>query len=235
MSDQSPAEIMHFSDVLCIWAYVGQIRIDELKSKFGSQIALDYHFVPVFGAVEQKISAAWKERDGFAGYGRHVKEVAAKFEQVQVHPDIWTRNIPSSSASCHLFLKAVQILEQRDELPPNAATDSRSKSIFETLVWEFRRSFFEDLVNISELGAQTEISERLGLPTDKIKAQIENGEAFAAMMSDIEARERLQVAGSPTLIFNQGRQKIYGNVGYRIIEASVQELLNNPSDLASWC
>jgi hypothetical protein len=38
------------------------------------------------------------------------------------------------------------------------------------------------------------------------------------------------------MILNQGRQKLFGNVGYRIIEANIQELLReaNP-DQASWC
>lgn len=235
MSQNQPIEIIHFSDVLCIWAYVAQIRIDELKLKFGSQIALKYHFLPVFGAVDNKISAAWKDRDGFAGYSRHVKGVAADFEQIQVHPEIWTRNIPSSSASCHMFLKAVQILEQRGEISGDPLPDNLGKNLFERVVWDFRESFFKNLVNISEYDAQIEISDRNGLPKDKLKALIENGEAFAAMMSDIETRDKLQVGGSPTFIMNQGRQKIYGNVGYRVLEANVQQLLFHPPDLASWC
>jgi hypothetical protein len=44
------------------------------------------------------------------------------------------------------------------------------------------------------------------------------------------------VKGSPTLILNQGRQKLYFNVGYRLIEANIQELLRQPNpDHASWC
>jgi hypothetical protein len=44
------------------------------------------------------------------------------------------------------------------------------------------------------------------------------------------------VKGSPTMILNQGRQKLFGNVGYRIIEANIQELLREPNpDQASWC
>ncbi len=33
----------------------------------------------------------------------------------------------------------------------------------------------------------------------------------------------------------QGRQKLYGNLGYRIIEANVQEILSRPEHQASWC
>jgi len=35
---------------------------------------------------------------------------------------------------------------------------------------------------------------------------------------------------------NDGRQKLFGNVDYRLIEANVQELLRNaPKDEVSWC
>jgi predicted DsbA family dithiol-disulfide isomerase len=45
------------------------------------------------------------------------------------------------------------------------------------------------------------------------------------------------VQGSPTYVFNDGRQLLYGNVGYRIIEANVRELLSAPpaEGAPSWC
>ena len=46
----------------------------------------------------------------------------------------------------------------------------------------------------------------------------------------------MRVQGSPTFVLNDGRQKLYGNVGFRIIEANIQELLREPKpDQASWC
>jgi len=38
--------------------------------------------------------------------------MAKRFDHVDIHPEIWTRNIPPTSVSCHLFLKAIQLLEQ---------------------------------------------------------------------------------------------------------------------------
>jgi len=37
------------------------------------------------------------------------------------------------------------------------------------------------------------------------------------------------------LLFNEGRQVLTGNVGYRVIEANVRELLRVPVDQSSWC
>ena len=46
----------------------------------------------------------------------------------------------------------------------------------------------------------------------------------------------MRIEGSPSFVLNEGRQKLYGNVGFRIIEANIQELLRAPGgDQASWC
>jgi len=51
MNDK-PVVIDHFSDVLCVWAYAAQIRVDEIQREFGSQVHINYHFVPIFAVVE---------------------------------------------------------------------------------------------------------------------------------------------------------------------------------------
>ena len=79
------------------------------------------------------------------------------------------------------------------------------------------------------------IAENLGLPVDKIKNLIESGAAFAGLDDDLQLKEKYGVSGSPTLVLNEGRQIIYGNVGYRVIEANIQELLTQPEYQASWC
>jgi hypothetical protein len=54
-------------------------------------------------------------------------------------------------------------------------------------------------------------------------------------MSDTEKKELLKLEGSPSYILNDGRQKLYGNVGYRVIEANVTELLEHDDNQLSWC
>jgi hypothetical protein len=51
----------------------------------------------------------------------------------------------------------------------------------------------------------------------------------------MELKEENKLEGSPSFILNEGRQKLFGNVGYRIIEANVAELLENQGNQASWC
>ncbi|MCP3678053.1 MAG: disulfide bond formation protein DsbA [Deltaproteobacteria bacterium] len=227
--------IIYFSDMLCIWAYLAQIRIDEVKIQFGNRVELEYHFIQVFGSVESKMEQNWNHRGGVPAYSEHVQEIASRFDHIDVHPEIWNNNTPTTSGSCHLFLKAIQILEAQKELSSISKPEDNHKSVFEAIVWELRLAFFRDLIDISKFHAQMEIAERLVLPLQKIQDQIESGAAFAALDRDLQIRKKHRVTGSPTLIFNEGRQILYGNVGYRVMEANIEELFKQTESQASWC
>lgn len=221
-------QILYFSDVLCIWAYIAQIRLDELQTTFGEQISIDYHFVPVFGNAQEKLQKGWVDRGGLAGYNHHIQEISKKFPHIIVHPDIWTKKVPASSTSCHLFLQAIHLLEKKGLLPKENKT-------FEKAIWRFREAFFNEMRDISNRLIQGEIAEELGLSPEIIQQQIDSGEAYASLSKDFELVKEHTVNVSPTLIFNQGRQRLNGNVGYRVMEANIRELLHNPPNEQSWC
>jgi predicted DsbA family dithiol-disulfide isomerase len=220
--------IQHFSDVLCVWAYVSQVRVDELKRQFGEQIEMDYHFVHVFGHAHQKLQMQWAQRGGTQAYGTHVREVVAKFDHVPVHEDIWVRDTPRSSLPAHLFLCALKLLE------PGQA-DANGSTAFERAAWAVREAFFRDLVDISKRDELMKIAERLKLPISQIEEILDTGAAHALLSEDIAMARDQSVRASPTLLFNEGRQVLTGNVGYRVIEANVRELLRAPPDQSSWC
>jgi predicted DsbA family dithiol-disulfide isomerase len=223
-----PIRIFYFSDVLCIWAYIAQIRLDELKATFADSISIDYHFVSVFGNAREKLENRWRDRGGLRGYSDHVREVVKKFTHISVHPNIWQGDIPASSTSCHLFLHAIQLLEKQDLIDPK-------EQIFEKAVWTLREKFFSQCVNVGDREIQWEIAEELGLPIAAIQARIDSGQAYARLSRDFELVKEHTVTVSPTLIFNEGRQRLNGNVGYRVIEANIRELLHNPPGEQSWC
>ena len=69
-----------------------------------------------------------------------------------------------------------------------------------------------------------------------VHARLDCGEAHAALSTDYQEAQALGVKGSPSLVLNEGRQTLYGNVGYRIIEANIEGLLREPAaGAASWC
>ena len=221
-------KIQHFSDVLCVWAYVSQIRVDELKQQFGDEVEMEYHFVHVFGHAHQKLHTQWAKRGGPQAYGNHVKEVVGKFGHVPLHADIWVRNAPCSSLPAHLFLSALKLLGAEQ-------TGNDGSTVFERAAWAVREAFFRDLVDVSQRSELLGVAEKLALPVAEIEAILDKGSAHALLSEDIAMARDQSVRASPTLLFNEGRQVLTGNVGYRVIEANVRELLRTPADQSSWC
>lgn len=227
--------VSYFSDVLCVWAYAAQIKLDELRRQFGEQIRVEYRFLHLFGDVATRIEAGWGEKGGAAGYSRHMQKMAVRFDHIHIHPEIWTRNVPTTSVSCHLFLKAIQLLESHGEVSAAREDQFGGKSVFEEAVWRCRLGFFRDLQDIADRNIQEAIASNMALPLAAIREQIDSGAAHAALCADFDAKDRQLVEGSPTFVLDEGRQKLYGNVGYRVIEASIIELLADPGERASWC
>ena len=109
-------------------------------------------------------------------------------------------------------------------------------STFDQLMWAFRHAFFRDCRDISHWDVQCEIAADLGADIGAIEERIHSGAAFAALAADYQDADKMRIEGSPSLVLNEGRQKLYGNVAFRLIEANVQGLINAPgADDASWC
>ena len=101
----------------------------------------------------------------------------------------------------------------------------------------------QSLINVrSKSVTQTIQSDRLSHvcaklhPLGPVESKIDSGGAHAALVADHQRRDRFKIEGSPTFVLNEGRQKLYGNVGYRVIEANIRELLRTPTaGEMSWC
>lgn len=228
----STVKIAYFSDVLCIWAYISQARIDAVNDKFAGGVAIDYRFCSVFGDTEQKVGAGWKAKGGYEGFNAHLREVAQRFPHIELHPDIWLQTRPASSASAHLFLKALRQCE-RDGV---AAASPAAASVSDRATWAFRQAFFKDCRDISRWEIQCEVAAALGADIDAVERCVHSGIAFARLAADYQDADKMRIEGSPSFVLNEGRQKFYGNVGFHMMDATIQELLRAPrGDEASWC
>lgn len=218
--------IHHFSDILCVWAYVSEVRIHELKSNFGNQVALDFRTLGVFGNVQGKMESAWGSKGGLSGYAKHVQQVAAQFPHVAIHPQLWMKQTPRSSLPGHLYLCAVRLAEQ--------ATIARPGS-YEGFATRLRTAFFAEASDISDASVIRSLLSQMSIPASKVESFISSGAAHAKLAEDMQMAKELEIKSSPALIFNEGRQRLTGNVGYRIIEANIRELLERPVTQHSWC
>jgi predicted DsbA family dithiol-disulfide isomerase len=219
MSEQ--VALAYFSDVLCIWAYISQPRLDEVARRFPDQVSIGYRFCSVFGDTEHKIGMGWADRGGYEGFADHLRESVSEFGHIKLHPEIWQRERPTSSTPAHILMKAVQRVEA-----------SRTRDVLH----ELRSAFFERCLDISNWSVLIASLEAAGMSPTEVQQVVDSGAAHADLEADHRDQQNLMIQGSPTFILNEGRQKLYGNVGYGVIEANINQLLRSPATgAASWC
>ncbi|MBT8131073.1 MAG: DsbA family protein [Gammaproteobacteria bacterium] len=219
-------QIDYYSDLLCVWAYVGHERTCELQRQFPGQLQWAWHYLPVFGDVQTKFDDQWKDRGGAEGYAAHVREIIADFDHVKLNSQCWKTVQPASSAPAHLWLAAARLAEGAGDLPPESE---------EKLAWALRTAFFEQALNIAEQATLIEVSNSLGIDSAVLLARLANGTAYAVLCQDMPKARDANIRVSPTYVFNNDRQRLTGNVGYRIVEANIKELLEHPDKQQSWC
>lgn len=217
----SPLVVDYYSDILCVWAWIAQRRIDELNKQLGDKIELKYHYLDVFGDAINKIPTQWQQRGGYDGFAAHVVESASIYEDAHINKDIWAKVRPTSSANPHLVLKAIEL------------TYSCKHSI--NLALKFRQAFFVEAKDISDISVLFTIIEEVGLDSSIVNKALLDGSAIAGLMNNYQEAKKLSLKGSPSYIIDNGRQTLYGNVGYRVLLANIEEQLNKPESEASWC
>jgi len=231
----STVRISYYSDVLCIWAYASQRRIEQLVADFGDQIIIETRYCSVFPDVRGKIRDKWSKRGGFEGFNRHSLEVAQKFAHIKVNERLWLDAKPATSASPHLFLKAIEAIET-DKHGPKLEMQPYLERLSSRAAWLMRLKFFAQNKDIANWEVHREIAAELGVDYALVENKIRSSEALALLAIDYDLSRKNNVEGSPTFIMNDGRQKLFGNIGYRLLEANVKELLRNHSEEeASWC
>lgn len=216
-----PLVIDYYTDVLCVWAWIAQRRIDELNNTLKDKIDIQYHYIDILGDVDTKMNTQWQSKGGYEGFAEHVHHCAADFEDAPINSILWTQVRPTTSANAHLVLKAIELAYDKN------------KSIEFALA--IREAFFVHAQDISDLTVLYQLAETKELDPVTISASINNGKAMAALMNDYKRSTQQAIKGSPSYVMDGGRQTLYGNVGYRVLLANIEELLKKPANEASWC
>ncbi|HCM47078.1 MAG TPA: disulfide bond formation protein DsbA [Colwellia sp.] len=203
--------IDYYSDILCVWAWIAQRRIDELNNTLSNKIELRYHYLDVFGDASNKIPNQWAERGGYAGFAKHVIDSAAPYPDAPINADIWHKVRPNTSANAHLVLKAIELSYGKD------------KSIEMALL--IRQAFFIDGQDIAQLSLLFSLLERVDINYKLINKAIYDGSAMASLMADYQHAKTLSLKGSPSYIIDNGRQVLYGDVSYRVLLVNIEEHL----------
>jgi predicted DsbA family dithiol-disulfide isomerase len=53
-----------FSDVLCVWAWIGELRLAELRRTQGEAVRVRQRFCSVFGDTALKMQVNWGSKGG---------------------------------------------------------------------------------------------------------------------------------------------------------------------------
>jgi predicted DsbA family dithiol-disulfide isomerase len=216
--------ITHFSDVLCIWAYINQIRTRELQVNFPDEVEFHFRYFNVFGDVHSKMETNWGERGGLEAYAEHVQGVVAGFSHVTLNKNVWRKNIPVSSMPAHLLIAAARLWDKE-----------QNSNVAPLLDVAIREAFFGAAVDVSNFQELFAIAAEQALDIGDIKDKLNSGRAHALVAQDLKVAADLGIKSSPTLTFNAGRQTLSGNVSYRILEANIRELTRYTDDQQSWC
>jgi predicted DsbA family dithiol-disulfide isomerase len=222
MPENTSATIIdYYTDILCVWAWIAQPRLEELQKQWGEQIKVRHRYVDVFGDAHTKIEQRWGKDDGFSKFNAHVAHSAAPFPDTPINPAIWTEARPRSSMPAHLLLQAVGIVGGDDAV--------------KMMALQIRHAFFAQALDVGNLNFLLELANKHKLNCELLEAAIMDGSAMAKLSADLQSARDLGIKGSPTWVLNEGRQTLYGNVGYRILNANIEELLKRPQSEASWC
>ncbi|MGS2722728.1 DsbA family oxidoreductase [Porticoccus sp. GXU_MW_L64] len=217
----SPLIINYYTDILCVWAWIAQRRIDELNQQLRGKIDIQHHYMDVFGDVPGKMHNQWESRGGYPGFAEHVQKSAAAFEEIPINPKLWTDVKPATSANAHLMIKAVEQVYGQSK-----STDVALK---------LRSGFFLEALDIGDMRVLYQLLEAQGLDKQALADSVASGTAMAALMRDYQQAKQQGIKGSPSYVIDGGRQTLYGNVGYRVLLANIEELLKHPDAEASWC
>ena len=76
MKDQ-PLIVEYYTDVLCVWAWIAQRRIDEINAQSGAEIVFQHRYIDLFGDTVTRIQEQWADKGLYDGFCDHVCSVAA--------------------------------------------------------------------------------------------------------------------------------------------------------------
>lgn len=206
-----PIIVEYFTDVLCVWAWVSQQRIERLQQTLGNNVELKFRYLDVFGDTQTKMQTQWADRGLYQGFAEHVENSANCEPNALINPEIWRNVQPTTSTNAHLMLKAIEL----------AYSDEKSSEMA-TII---RKAFYLDALDISQLSNLFKLMKEQGLDDNKLQTFLDNGKAIAALMTDYQYAKQQSLKGSPTYIIDGGRQVLFGNVSYPILLANINEHL----------
>jgi len=68
--------IDYYTDILCVWVWMTQPRLNELNEKWEDQILVRHRYLDIFNDADRKIRDAWRGGEGFTNFSAPVRRSA---------------------------------------------------------------------------------------------------------------------------------------------------------------
>ena len=164
-------EIDIYSDILSVAAHFVDERLGAACGK-------------IWGSTKSELSLGFSlsdtdspdNRNSVVDYYQHIEQLKNVSSYIQFNDSIWLNKIRTSSSGAHLFLKAVQLLEESRGNP--------SYSIVHSLANRYRRVYFEDGEDISNFLVLEKVLDELSIDKASVNEFIRNSKALNALIED---------------------------------------------------
>ena len=214
-------EIDIYSDILSVAAHFVDERLERLVERYGDQLKVNYHWVSLLSDTDSP-----DKRNSVVDYYQHIEQLKNVSSYIQFNDSIWLNKIRTSSSGAHLFLKAVQLLEESRGNP--------SYSIVHSLANRYRRVYFEDGEDISNFLVLEKVLDELSIDKASVNEFIRNSKALNALIDDEKACHKIHSHEVlPLLSFQRGNYKLYGDVSFKVIENMVENLIHLTKERAA--
>lgn len=199
-------KVIYFTDPICssCWGIEPQLR--KLKLEYGSNIDVEYRMGGLLPDWSYNSGGISKPSD----VGHHWDEVSGYYD-MPIDGDVWLEDPLDSSYPPSIAFKAAQIQDQDKAL---------------LFLRELREMVFLKKKNIAKWSNIVAAAEKVGLDTNKLKADYE-GKAKDLFQEDLKLAKELGVRGFPTMFFTDSKgtnEVVYGSKPYAFYEISVLKL-----------
>ncbi|MGI2259341.1 DsbA family oxidoreductase [Shewanella sp. GXUN23E] len=214
-----PLILNFYSDVLCIWGWIGQHHNQTLLTRWSpSQVQWQYKLLELYGDVAARVKAQEKGEQAWHDYAAMSERLVSPIDGLSVHPDIWRHTRPTSSLMAHQAIKAVALCHGQSFA--NSFTDS------------VRSAFFAQARDISQFSVLREILRENHVQEDAVLAMMQSGAALAACVGEFRQAEKDKIPGSPCWAMDNLRYRLWGNIKPDIVVATVEQLITTQDNPA---
>lgn len=110
----------YWTDPLCIWAYVGEAKLQHVLRNWGDRLEVRYRMIPIFGSLPRRFSTGVWSGTGREGRAEATRRIAREQSGVDLSGAIWLDPELSSSWPACEAIKAVTLLEDAGEAGPGS-------------------------------------------------------------------------------------------------------------------